>query len=145
LVGDGENTFYGCTIGLDTITRSAACAELELTTAAVRNSFTKCKFITMTDDATSLFIKADASGDLDRYTILDDCLFINAVASTSTTMTAATDVHATAGGMLIFNNCTLIGATDWEAADSTNIWLAGHGQQASGDLLTGIAHTLDVA
>jgi hypothetical protein len=134
-----------CTIGLDTVTRSAALAEIELISAAVRNSFYNCDIIATTDDATSLFVKADASGDLDRFTIFDRCRFINAVASTSTTMTAACNVHATAGGMLVMNQCTLIGCTDWSAADTTNIWIAGHGQNPSGNLNTGIAHTIDVS
>lgn len=143
LTGDGENTFEDCTIGLDTVARSAANAEIDFKSAAVRNVFKGCRIISMCDDATHLFVKADTSGDLDRFTIFDRCQFINAVASTSTTMTAAINVHATAGGMIVLDNCILIGATNWSAADSTNIWLAGVGMQASGDLLTGLAHTFD--
>jgi hypothetical protein len=145
LTGDGENTFEQCTIGLDTVARSTTNAEIDFKSAAVRNQFIDCNIVAFADNAGHLFIKADTSGDLDRYNLFDRCRFINAVASTATTMTGATDVHASAGGMLIFNQCTLIGCDDWEAADSTNIYLAGHGQNPSGNLNTGIAHTLDVA
>jgi len=145
LTGDGENTFIRNVIGLDTIARSTTNAEIDLKTAAVRNRFIECDVVTFADNAGHLFIKADGSGDLDRFTIFEKCRFINAVASTATTMTAATDVHASAGGMLVFHDCALIGATDWEAADSTNIYLYGPGMGTSGNLNTGIAHTLDVA
>ena len=99
----------------------------------------------MADNAGALFVKADASGDLDRFTLFDRCVFVNGVASTGTTMTAATDVHASAGGMLVFQDCMLIGATDWEAADSTNIYLIGDGAAGGDAKEVGIAVSLDVA
>lgn len=145
LTGDGENTFRGCTIGLDTVARSTTNAEIDFKTAAVRNNFIDCDIITFADNAGHLFIKADSSGDLDRYNQFRDCSFINAVASTATTMTAAISVHASAGGLLFMRDCSLIGATDWTGSDSTNVYLYGAGQNPSGDLNTGIAHTTDVS
>lgn len=147
LTGDGENTFKGCTIGVDTVTRSQSCSEIEFLSAAVRNQFIDCDIICTTDDATSLFLKADGAGDLDRFTIFQGCRFINAVASGSTTMTAGIAMHASAGGMIMIDDCALVGCTNWVAGDSTNVWLYGAspGETSGGSLNTGVAHTFDVA
>jgi hypothetical protein len=43
LLTGSENLFERCTIGLDTIARSAATAEIRITTAATRNKFVECE------------------------------------------------------------------------------------------------------
>jgi hypothetical protein len=145
LTGNGENTFLGGVIGLDTVARSTTNAEIDLKSAAVRNRFLGVDIITFADNAGHLFVKADTAGDLDRFTIFRDCRFINAVSSTATTMTAAMDIDASAGGMIMIDDCALVGATDWTAADAANVFIYGPGMGTSGNLNTGIAHTIDVA
>jgi hypothetical protein len=55
-------------------------------------------------------------------------------------------VHASAGGDVIIKDCTLIGASDWEAADASNIFLMCHTQTDAGGIANmGIAVNLDVA
>lgn len=145
LTGNGENTFHKCTIGLNTVPRSTTNAEIDLKSAAVRNYFDDCDIVTMADAATHLFVKADGSGDLDRETIFNRCRFINSVGSTATAMTAALSVHASAGGLLVLQDCMLVGATDWTAADNTNVYLYGAGAGLAAPIYTGIAHTVDVS
>lgn len=146
LTGDGENTFESCTIGLDTIARSTTCSEIEMVSAAVRNTFKDCKIITFADNAGVLFVKIDGAGDIDRWVIFDGCLFTNATNSTATTMTAAMDVNAAAGGHVICKGSWVVGATDWEAADSTIIQLCENGTSVAGDIKAiGLANTVDVA
>lgn len=107
----GENTFRGCQIGLDTITASAANASLEFSGGNPRNVFEDCIFPRMTSSASALFITVGASG-VDRFNIFRRCLFINAIDSTSTTMTVGVSMNAAAGGNLVMQGSSMIGVTD---------------------------------
>lgn len=111
--GGGENTFTDCQIGLDTITSSAANASLELLAATTRNFFRRCIFPRMTSSATTLMVKTAAAAAVDRFTIFDSCLFVNAIQSTSTQMTVAFSMVAAAGGMMLLHGCESIGSTKW--------------------------------
>jgi hypothetical protein len=113
VTGAGENTFVGCTIGLDTVTRTVANANLELAGATPRNKFINCDFPMITSSATSLFVIGSGAGSVDRWNKFQQCLFYNAVDSTSTGLTVAVSLNAAAGGSLVMNNCTAVGATAW--------------------------------
>ena len=120
LSGDGENIFESCIIGLDTVPRSAASAELELLSASNRNIFKNCIFETYADSADALFVKV-ASGGMDRYCEFFNCRFLNTGTST---ITAAMELNASAGGKVILSGTSFVeGATDWSAADSALIRL----------------------
>jgi len=134
LNGAEENTFVNCTIGVDTIARSTTNSELEMVGASNRNVFKDCIFLAFADNAGHLFVKIDGSGDIDRFVLFDNCLFINSVESTATTMTQAMNVHNSAGGMVILRNCIIIGATDVAAADNANIFMEGAIAAATGSL-----------
>ena len=55
------------------------------------------------------------------------------------------DVHASAGGHVICKDSWIVGATDWEAADSTIIQLCETGNSVAADIKAiGIANTVDV-
>lgn len=110
--GNGEHTFFRCTIGLDTVARTVANASLELTGGTPRNSFIECTFPFQTSAATPLGIYAAAASAIDRWTKFERCVFINNTKSGSTTMTALTTMAASAGGMVILKDCTAIGITD---------------------------------
>ncbi len=112
LAGSGENVFDSCTIGVDTITRSAANATVEFTAATARNVFRDCVFPFMTDDAAAIGMLGTGNGCVDRFNTFDRCQFINAIKSTSTTMTALLQFTTAApGGMVIFKNCAMVGVT----------------------------------
>ena len=118
-----ENHFDDCVIGLDTVARSVANSEIELSGGATRNSFRDCLVVAFADNAGHFFVTAPDSGGIDRWTIFERTLFINAVDSTATAMTEAFNVHASAGGHIILKDCTLVGATDWEAATVSGLVL----------------------
>lgn len=122
--GGSENTFKGCMFGIDTVARSTTNGEVELVSAATRNIFHDCFFSSIADNAGHLWVKIDGSGDIDRYVWFKNCFFYNAVESTGTTMTQGMDVHNTCGGMVILENCSMIGATDWAAADNGNVFIS---------------------
>ena len=133
--GGAENLFKHCTIGVDTIARTAANASVELTTSAARNVFEDCLFPMVTDAADPLFIKADGTADLDRFVQFKGCTFINAVESTSTSLTSATSVANDAAGVVLFSGgCQIIGADDVAIADNGNVWVDGVGGAATGAL-----------
>lgn len=132
--GGEENVFNHCAIGVDTVVRSVANASVEFTTAAKRNLFEDCYFAMSTDAGTPVFVKADGSGDLDRWTIFKNCSFVNAMESGATILTSAVDVHNTAGGLVMFHGSQIVGATNVAAADNGNVYVDGVGGAATGGL-----------
>jgi hypothetical protein len=141
-----ENMFERCYFGTNTVARSTTNANVELTSQATRIWFKECFFTVYADNAGALFVKIDAASDIDREIYFDNCTFYNPAGAGATTMTAAMDVHASAGGDVILKDCTVIGATDWEAADASNIFLSGHTYEAAaGQKNIGIAATVDVS
>jgi len=128
LSGAEECLFDECTIGIDTIGRgSAANSELLITSGALRCTFRTCDFLTFADAATHQFVIKDGSG-IDRWIKFENCNFINPIQSTATTMTEAFDVTASGSpnGLMLLKNCTLVGATDWEAnVESGELYIDG--------------------
>lgn len=110
--GSGENLFEGCTFGLDTITRAtAANATLELIAGTPRNIIRDGIFQALVSLATDVHILIGAGG-IDRYLLLQNTKFFNAVDSTATAMNAAITANAAAGGSVMLDaDCLSIGAT----------------------------------
>lgn len=125
IAGGAENTFEQCVIGLDTVPRSTTNGEILLTGAAKRNLFVDCDIVSYSDNAGHLWVKAANSGDLDRWTTFTRCRFHNAPTgiANGTTMTQGMNVHASAGGYILLDQCVQIGATDWCAADNGNVFI----------------------
>lgn len=112
--GSGENTFDNCVIGLDTVTRTAANASLELAGGTPRNIFRNCVFPFMTSAATPLGIIGTGNACVDRFNLFERCAFINNIKSTSTVMTVLTSfTTASPGGLLLHKDSTLVGITDF--------------------------------
>lgn len=110
--GSGENTFFNCTIGLDTVARTTTNASLELAGATVRNSFIDCIFSFFTSNAGVLGILGTGNECIDRWHLFKRCVFMNAIRSTSTQMTAlGSFTTASPGGFCYFQNCSGIGFT----------------------------------
>ena len=110
----GENTFVDCQIGIDTVTRSAANANIEFASGTARNNFIRCTLPIMTDDAAALAILGTGAACMDRYQKFTNCWFINAINSTSSQMTVAASLTSdSSGGMLVFANCNSVGITKW--------------------------------
>lgn len=113
-----ENTFDSCTIGTDTVTRSAANASLESTGTCARNVFRNTYFPVFADAATPVFVKAATGNCNERFLVFEDCKFLNAVNGSSTTLTVGMDIGATGngtifilGGGTVFHGCTDIADT----------------------------------
>ncbi len=136
--GTGENTFVGCTIGLDTVTRSVANASLEFAGATPRNTFKDCIFPFMTSNAGVLGIIGTGTGNMDRWQDFEDCRFINAIGSTSTTMSALATLAASSGGLILMKNPSMVGITEFgtDATSRAQMYVDG-GAPTAGS--TGIA------
>jgi len=118
LTGSGENMFVNCTIGIDTVTRTVANASVEFAGATVRNQFIGCLFPIMTSSATTLGILGTGNECIDRFQLFRDCIFLNAVKSTGTTMTVlGSFTTASPGGYVMLFRSSVVGATDWGDAN----------------------------
>jgi hypothetical protein len=114
-----ENTFTGGQIGVDTVTRTVANSLLEFASATARNTFNGVNFVFQGSSAAILGIIGTGSGCMDRWQLFRNCTFINNVQSTSTTMDALATLPASAGGLLLFKECTLVGITEF-GTDATS-------------------------
>lgn len=143
--GGSENIFRHCCIGLDTVTKATAAAEIELKASATRNIFEDCVVPTFAGAAGFLFVKADAAAAaIDRFVLFSRCKFLNCINSTATTMTAAVAAHATLGGTVVLDNCLSVGATDNTAADTAKVKVLGPTKLgATGAQAIGLAQSAD--
>jgi len=147
--GGEENLFEDCVIGLDTIARgTAANSELRLVSGATRNIFRNCLFTTYAEAAGHQFVLVPVNG-IDRYTLFDNCLFINmptGVAS-GTSMTEVFDVTGggSPDGLLLLKDCAFVGAGDWEAAtESGKVFVYGAASESNA-ITSGQAMAVDAS
>ncbi len=121
LTGD-ENFFERCSIGLDTITRAAANAELVVSGAAARNRFWDCDFLSFSDTAGHAAVKIT---DMDRYIEFYNCLFHNFSTNWSQALTDAFLISETTTHHVILRGaCQFVGYTG--IADTvTHVYGAG--------------------
>ena len=127
LAGSGEAYFYNCNFGLDTITRGAANASLELAGNTPRNRFVNCTFIADASASSPFHILCTGAAAIDRVQLFQDCIFTNAIKSGATTMTAAISMtSASPGGLIVLQRCTSVGSTKWGDTNAlANTYLDG--------------------
>jgi len=140
LAGAEENLFERCTIGVDTIARSAANTELSFSSSAVRNTFKDCLFLSYADAVGHYFVNASgASSAVDRFNLFDNCKFLNTpnVGSVAS-LTTAFKIHASLSGSFLLNRCTGFGFDDWDADNTGRLYIDGAAPTAN---TSGIALT----
>lgn len=86
VTGD-ECTFKRCTIGLATIVRAAANAELWMTGECNREKFIDCEFVSWSNTAGKFLVKLDSSA-VPYTTQFENCLFNNFCSNNGATGTA---------------------------------------------------------
>jgi hypothetical protein len=112
--GSGEASFYGCTFGLDTVTRGAANASLEFAGGTPRNVFEDCTFLMDASASTPFHILGTGAACIDREQIFRNPVFLNAIKSAGTTITAVGSLtNASPGGLILLKNPTSVGATKY--------------------------------
>lgn len=121
-VTGAENHFERCAIGLDTITRAGANAELVIADGAARCSFWDCRVMSFSDTAGKFAVSVSG---LDRWVEFKDCLFQNFSTNWSQALTNAFSVTEAATHYIILRGaCQFVGFTG--IADTvTHIYGAG--------------------
>ena len=130
IVGTGENQFWNCTIGLDTVARSAANAWVEFQASGAgtpRNVFRNCRFIMLATSSSVLGILVAAASAIDRFQSFEECFFFNALKSTGVAVTGLAKLAANAGGLLFFANPQFVGFTSLgaDATSKAQIYVTG--------------------
>lgn len=117
LNGGGENLFEHCSIGLETIARSAANASVKLLAASQRNQFRNCEFPMYPTANTPLFVNANLANGLNGSTMkFTRCAFRGLLGASSGTQPAVTStIAADVNGDLYFDQCSTV-AAKWAAA-----------------------------
>lgn len=140
LVSGSENVFRKCYIGLDTIIRATATAEVEVS-AGARNIFDDCIFNSYTSNSSMLMLTLNAA--IDRFILFDNCIFNSALNITSAVaMTAVVDANSV-NGVVLMRNPMLNGFTNITAADAARVKVLGLSGLATGHLI-GVSQAVDV-
>jgi hypothetical protein len=122
-LNDGdENTFDGCTFGLDTINRSAANASVKFGGQSQRNIFQNCLFPMYATATSPWFIDANSVGSIDRFQLFKGCSFVNTGTST---LAGVVSFNASQGGKIVLDNCTVVGAAVWTASATATVVVSG--------------------
>lgn len=122
-LNDGdENTFERCTIGLDTVARSAANASVKFGSQSQRNVFSNCLFPVYATATSPLVIDANSVSSIDRFQLFKNCSIIN---SGTSSLAAVVGFNASQGGFIFMDNCSALGATDWTASDTATVKITG--------------------
>lgn len=118
-----DNHFNNCMIGVDTVTNSAANAQVELigNTAVARTQFNDCIFNSVGDDGGIRFVLFTGAYSSEVYTLFRNCLFLNSRGG-STTLTVAMTIPASVNGKVLLDNPGVYGVTDW-ADVYTNLYV----------------------
>ena len=128
-LNDGdENYFDECTLGLDTIMRSAANATVEMAGGVQRNTFNKCTFQMATDATTPVHVLSTGASGLDRWNRFHDCLFTNFTTNDSAEPAAVFDISAqTATGHIYLTGDTQLADIDnWEGTASGRLHITAY-------------------
>lgn len=119
-----ENHFERCAIGLDTVTRGAANAELWVSTGAARNTFWECRLLSQSETAGKFMVKFDGSNIW--WNEFKACIFQNFSVNWANTLTNAMNVAPTGTHYVILrgNENQLVGIDGW-GDTVTHIYGAG--------------------
>ena len=140
ITGDGERLFEKCTFGVDTMSRGAANAGVELISEARRDIFDDCMFLMHADAATPAHVKIGATG-LDRFVNFTGCKFINGgTFAGGNTIDTNFDTTGPIGGVALLQNCVSVGADDWEDGNSGDVYVEPvYANNTTGIMVTTVA------
>lgn len=140
-ISGSENIFQHCYLGLDTIIRATATAEIEIS-AGARNIFESCQFETYT--SLSTFKMVTVATGCDRFIKFLDCDFHAVQNITSAVAPTGAIGITTMNGEVIMKNPYLYGFAQYVTADNAYVQVLGYNGLATGHLI-GIAQGVDAA
>lgn len=126
LDGAEECDFIDCTIGVNTIKRTAAAKPLWIDGDSKRITFTRCRFVSFSDTAAHKFIVINDASAVDREIVFDRCEFINFSTNHTATLTEVADIPSSGQTKdFIFLDPVMIGVAEIDAGDETGTWVVG--------------------
>lgn len=140
-VSGSENLFQHCYIGLDTVIRATATAEVEIS-AGARNMFEDCYFNTYS--SASGFLMVTIAAGIDRFVWFNRCAFVAVQNITSAVAPTSVMDAASVNGNIHIMNPYVSGFTNITAADAARVKALGFNGLATGHLV-GISQAVDVA
>jgi len=136
LDGAEENYFEDCTIGLTTITRTAANSIIQFDGNCHRNIFERCRIISAAENATYPIVKLQDTSGADDFNEFVDCLFYNFWSNHADKLNQVFSTGATGITKdIIVRNCMAVGADCWQDDDASAVW----GNMPAVDTAGGIA------
>jgi len=137
--GAEENTFVNCTIGVDTVAAATGMVGILFDDQAHRNVFKDCRVTMYAGHTGAAFVEVVDSTGIDRYTVFDNCMFINSNLD-NFTMAAAFVIPAFAANnssRFLLKDCVILGATVLDANDRGVLY--GNMDAFTGADLSGVA------
>ena len=139
--GAAENTFFGCTIGGQTVAKSAANGCITFIAGNGQNHWIDCTILSQSSTAGHGAIKSESNTACGGMEIFKRCTFINWKANGASALTSAFIGTAFPSGYILMDACTLFGWAAWDSVGSNNIiYVANSAVVASG--AGGIATTV---
>lgn len=119
LNGGSENTFVNCTIGVDTISAGTGMMGIHFDGEASRNIFKNCLVTMYAGHTGATFVEvADGTG-IDRYTLFQDCNFINSNSDNFAMASAFVipEFAANNSSRILLKDCMIHGSSKLDASD----------------------------
>lgn len=138
---NGENTFYKCTIGADTVdggTGAGMILEFNGTNESARNVWEECLFLG-NGSANTVFIGASTTSCLSSVNVFKRNVFYNNDNGTLDPMTQFTDLTINSGGQLLMMDNIIYGCATLQTTNSAN--LVGRNAYAAATTDTAVAIT----
>ena len=116
LAGAEENTYYRCTIGVDTVDAATGMMGILFDTETHRETFRECTIRMRAGNGGAGFVEIADSTGIDRDIRFIDCDFLN---NSATAMDSAFIIPAGMGApkKMLLRNCMRLGATTWDTSD----------------------------
>lgn len=135
----GETTWRSCVFGVDTIQRGAANYTVEIAGGAPRLTFEDCDFeADLAAGGTAGSHVLIGSAGIDRYMDMIRCRLFSDTKSSGSAMAQALNVSASAGGIVLLDQCTTFGITAIEGTPSGSVNM----NMVAATTLGGISHVV---
>ena len=144
LDGAEENTFVGCTMGVDTVAAATGMVAVLFDGELRRNVFKGCLITLYAGDTAAAFVEVVDGTGVDRYTIFDNCLFVNSNAD-NFAIASAFVIPAWAGNnsaRILLKDCMSSGVTKNDANDRAVLY--GNMNAFTAADLSGVAVLMNV-
>ena len=112
-----ENTFVGCTIGVDTIALATGGMVLLFDNSAKRNIFKDCVFRIRSGHTACGFAEVMATDGIARDTIFKNCTFINQSTTTGVASAFVIPASVDADSVILLQDCMFVRVTTLDASD----------------------------